>query len=307
MNGVSVVMYHYVRPLEDTAYPRIRGLTTTGFDRQLDWLQAHTQLVSMDEFLLMLEAGEAPDRPTALLTFDDGLRDHVHFVVPRLIDRGIRGAFYVPSSPVLDHRLLDVQRIHFILASVPDAEVPRLLQRCMPYARDHLTAERWSELRQEVKASRFDTEDVILLKRLLQRELPRDARRELTAELFRTYVSADEASFAAELYLSMSDLREMQDAGMHIGSHADSHEWLTNLGPDAQERELVRSLELLRSIGAHDRWTLAYPYGAFNEHTLDVASGLGCAAAFTTTVGPAPMHLDRRLQMPRYDTNDFPQ
>ena len=306
-DGISVVMYHYVRPIEGSSFSGIRGLRIEAFERQLDWLQEHFHIASMAEFLDCLDRQSAPPRPTALLTFDDGLRDHITHVLPRLVERGLTASFYVSSSAVLDQTVLDVHRIQFLLASIDDQVVTELVQEIAVLARGHLDEGRWAMLQDEARTSRFDTADVILLKRLLQRELPRDLRRRLTQELFRAYVSADEVAFAEDLYLGMTDLRRLRDAGMHVGSHADTHEWLTNLTADEQSDELVRSLDVLDALGVAVDWTLAYPYGSNDERTLSTARRLGCRAAFTTAVGPAPMLEDRRLSLPRYDTNDFPQ
>jgi peptidoglycan/xylan/chitin deacetylase (PgdA/CDA1 family) len=305
--GVDVVMYHYVRPLERTEYPRIRGLHTDAFERQLDWLTANYRILTMPEFLALFEDPTPPREPTALLTFDDGFRDHVEYVLPALRRRGLTGAFYVPSKPVLEHVLLDVHRIQFILASVAESDVPRLLDTCLPHADTWVPEERMRAIRAEAKASRYDAEDVIVFKRLLQRELPRDVRAELAAELFHEWVSDDESAFARQLYLDESDLRQMTDAGMHIGSHAHSHEWLQSLSATDQEDELRRSLDLLARHASSEEWTLAYPYGDFDDRTIAVAEHLGCAAAFTTIVGSAPNDPTQRLRLPRFDTNDFPQ
>lgn len=311
-HGVEVVMYHYVRPIDRTAFPRIRGLHTDGFERQLDWLQENTRIIGIDEFLALLAAGTAPSERTSLLTFDDGFRDHVDFVLPALERRGLTGAFYVPSAAVLEAELLDVHRIQFILASIDESDVETLIARCRDAIASYLPPQRMGELQAESRKSRFDTENVIVLKRLLQRELPRAVRRALTAELFADYVSTDEAAFSRELYLNESDLRHLVDAGMHVGSHAHSHEWLPFLPAAEQEMELRRSHELLDSIGAGSEWTLAYPYGHFDPSTLDIAHRLHCAAAFTTRVGPVNIGAGdfdsmSRLELPRYDTNDFPQ
>lgn len=307
---VDVVMYHYVRPLEHTEYPRIKGLHTDSFERQLDWLQANSRVISMAEFLMMLDEGERPAEPTTLLTFDDGLRDHVNYVLPTLQRRGLSGSFYVPSAPIVDHELLDVHRIQFILASVDtddESVIADLLEFCRPWTEVHVSANRLEELRAEARASRFDSEGIILVKRLLQRELPREVRRQVTGELFARYVTTDEADFAQSLYLSVAELELMLDAGMHIGSHAHTHEWLTFLSKVEQEAELSRCLALLASIGAGDQWTMAYPYGHCNDTTIEVATSLSCAAAFTTQVGGTAVPASDRLRLARYDTNDFPQ
>ena len=40
-NDLIFVMYHYVREVQKSKYPNIKGLETTGFVRQLDYLNAN--------------------------------------------------------------------------------------------------------------------------------------------------------------------------------------------------------------------------------------------------------------------------
>jgi len=92
-------MYHYVRPLAQSAYPRIKGLDTALFDAQLDYLAHYYEPVTMENVLGALKGKtELPER-AVLLSFDDGYRDHYEEVFPRLEKRGFKGAFYPPQQP----------------------------------------------------------------------------------------------------------------------------------------------------------------------------------------------------------------
>ena len=53
---------------------------------------------------------------------------------------------------------------------------------------------------------RYDTREVVLIKRLLQRELPKAARSEIVRRLFDEHVTSDESAFACELYMSPDQL-----------------------------------------------------------------------------------------------------
>ena len=53
------------------------------------------------------------------MTFDDGYLDHFVNVFPVLFDEKLQGSFYPPLAPVRERKLLDVNRVHFILASSP--------------------------------------------------------------------------------------------------------------------------------------------------------------------------------------------
>ena len=57
-----------------------------------------------------------------LLTFDDGLIDHYISVFPLLDKHGIQGCFYPSNMPIEESKVLDVHKIQFILAAVPDVK-----------------------------------------------------------------------------------------------------------------------------------------------------------------------------------------
>ena len=106
------VMYHYVRPAAD-GLPYFPYLSLADFERQLDDFASDYGFVDRDAFVRWAEGGPAPDG--VLLTFDDGLRDHVDYVLPALQARGLFGLFYVSSGPAITGRILDVHKVHLAL------------------------------------------------------------------------------------------------------------------------------------------------------------------------------------------------
>jgi peptidoglycan/xylan/chitin deacetylase (PgdA/CDA1 family) len=142
---------------------------------------------------------------------------------------------------------------------------------------------------------------------MLQRELPEAVRGAIADRLFREFVTADEAAFARELYMSLEQMREMAAAGMYFGSHGYNHAWLNRMSPNEQEIEIDRGLEFLRDIGAStDRWMMNYPYGGWNDSLLEILRRKGCVAALSTRVGEADLDRDDPLLLPRLNTNDLP-
>ena len=105
-------MYHYVRPAED-GLPYFPYLSLADFERQLDDFASDYGFVDRDAFIRWAEGGPAP--AGVLLTFDDGLRDHVDYVLPALQARGLFGLFYVSSGPAVTGRILDVHKVHLAL------------------------------------------------------------------------------------------------------------------------------------------------------------------------------------------------
>ena len=121
--------------------------------------------------------------------------------------------------------------------------------------------------------SRFDSSEVVYVKRMLQTGLPAGDREALAHEFFAEQVSTDETAFTEELYVRPDELRLRRSVGMHIGSHGHSHHWMSHATAQEQTCDLARSVELLELVGVDTSQgcTLAYPYGDCDETTIDAA------------------------------------
>jgi peptidoglycan/xylan/chitin deacetylase (PgdA/CDA1 family) len=85
--------------------------------------------------------------------------------------------------------------------------------------------------------------------------------------------------------LQPSMLREMHAAGMHIGSHAMTHRFLTTLAAHEEEDELARSKELLeRNVGTPIDY-FAPPGGRWSQRTAETLRRLSYRAVATSAFG----------------------
>ena len=307
---LTVVMYHYVRDLERSPFPRIKGLTLEKFRGQLAYLARHYTFVRIEEVLAALR-GEARDFPqrAVLLTFDDGYSDHYRHVYPLLDARGIQGCFFPPVGALRGGAVLDVNKIQFSLAACED--VGEIAAHCLKRI-EELHGEYDLEppahyLAAYAHATRMDDAQTIFVKRLLQRGLPEAARARIAAEIFRRFVTADEAAFAEELYLTPAQVRAMRRAGMYFGAHGVTHRWLDSLDEPGQREEISGSRELLTELGyGEGERVISYPSGGFNDITLKVVREAGFSAGFTVEVRVAEMGREAPLTIPRLDTVDLP-
>jgi peptidoglycan/xylan/chitin deacetylase (PgdA/CDA1 family) len=307
---VTIVMYHYVRDLMRSRYPKIKGLSLARFRRQLDYIESHYTPITVEKLCAALgaERQDLPPNPI-LLTFDDGYSDHFVNVFPLLDARGIQGCFFPPAQAVLEHTVLDVNKIHFVLAAVSDAAtlLDEAFASLAEFRSQYVLKTRDAYLQAVAGEHRYDTREVTLLKRLLQRELPERVRAEIVRRLFAKYVTSDEAAFACELYMSVDQIACLRRHGMHIGSHGYAHAWLNHVSPEAQATEIDRSLDFLQMLGiGKGEWTMCYPYGGFNDSLLEILRDRRSRLGFTVEARVADLDLDDRLTLPRVDTNDLP-
>lgn len=309
MTALTIVTYHYVRDLAASAYPRLAACDSARFERQLDHIAAHHNVVGQDAVLAALdEARPLPQNP-CLLTFDDGYRDHARVCAPALARRGWSGIFFPAASASGDRRLLEVNKIQFVLAANDDrAALRRELIALIGEHGDEGTptvAELDAAWR---KTGRWDDADTVFFKRVLQQGLQPGLRDMLADILFRRHVSQDEAGFADELYLDRADMAAMSAAGMAFGSHGSRHVRLPLLDDETLADDLDRSLDFLRGAGIDlaAGWSLCYPHGAQDARVRAVAAKRGCRLGVTIEARIATIGVDDPLALPRLDTNDLP-
>lgn len=296
-------MYHYVRDLKNTKYPDIKGLNTNLFIEQIEYFKKNYNYISTHD---LIDNNSLPDNPI-LLTFDDGYLDHYITVYPILKEMNISGCFFPIVNASKNRKVLDVNKIHFILASVKNKEIiVNEIDNYILKSSNNYNLKKLKEYKNNIPKSRFDTEDVMYIKCMLQRKLPIDLRNELSEILFEKYVSESEEEFASTLYTTTEQLQEMYNNGMSIGAHGYLHNWLANISDSKQEFEINESVKFLNDIGVKsNERIMSYPYGSYNDNTLMLMDKYDFKLGFTTKVDKA--YLDKPLELSRFDTNDFPK
>jgi peptidoglycan/xylan/chitin deacetylase (PgdA/CDA1 family) len=212
---------------------------------------------------------------------------------------------YCCSAPFLERTMLNVHRVHLLQAK--------------------LGLERFRQAFEELLASRppvaiqpsthpgllglypYDDEATRRFKRLLNFDLPYHELDPVLRILFEQFIGQDD-DIAPRLYLSASDLRQCQDAGLEIGVHGHSHRVLSRLSEDEQRVELGTCVDYLRQTFGLSEIHASYPYGidgSWNDATKRVAASLRLASASTKVRAiTKPSDLRARWELPRYDVRD---
>jgi peptidoglycan/xylan/chitin deacetylase (PgdA/CDA1 family) len=110
--------------------------------------------------------------------------------------------------------------------------------------------------------------------------------------LSRRFNCWDEAPALRAPLLDAGELREVEEAGMEIGSHTITHPWLTRAGAAQLADELARSREILASIVARPLPVLAYPYGDVDARVKEAVGAAGYSAALAVNSGPLEIGAD---------------
>ena len=301
-------MYHYVRDLEHSRYPRIKGLDIARFRKQIEYLKQNITVITMEELNCACNNQYKLPQQAVLLTFDDGYLDHYTSVFPILKAENLQGSFFISGKTLKEHVLLDVNKIHYILAATQiDALLPSVL-KCMDYYRgsEYEYPDNDTLFNEYASGNRFDSKETIFVKRMLQTALPEKVRSKICDDLFKKYVGISEDKLAGELYLTSDQIRLMKEEGMYIGLHGYNHYWLGRLSEEEMQKDIRRALDVMSEYIDAKNWVMNYPYGSYNEALLQYISSAGCKLGLTTQVKVADLSECSSLTIPRLDTNDFP-
>lgn len=285
-------MYHDIRDFSNTDYKsRIElksFLTVDQFRSQLDYLIKNYRIISTND---LLDSDNVCDDKCAILTFDDGLKDHYE-VASILSDHNIKGTFLIPTVAIKDRLVIKSHKIQFILASENEMV---LVDRIFDYFN-------LSPLRSQVMWNKFSwskwkdnwwTPEMVFITNILRNH---EMGTQITDELFADLVTKDEEDFCGDFYLTESQVGDLVSSGMEVGGHGYLSESLTLLD---QEGDIPKSLEYIKSFHNNDL-VFSYPNGEYNDKTLSLMAQYGCKFSYTT-VSKSITKDFKNLEIPRFD------
>ena len=302
---ILAINFHYVRP-QDHRYPGLHRRSPIDFSSQLDALMGLGELISPKrlENILLHPDDRHPERGF-VLTFDDGLKDHIQHVAPELNRRQWQAFFFVNTAS-WQGEMLDVHRLQLLNASVP---FPKLYGAFIKWLRETDQSLDPSQIPLETvrQAYAYDEDRVALFKYCINFEMSPQTREELLRELSSQFLG-DDTDHLPEFYLSKGDCRMLADMGHTIGSHSHRHRPLSLLSPEDCATDLAENAQSIdEAIGRRPTW-ISFPNGvldADDTHTLAACQQQGIRYGFTMNQGfiqPGANH----MTLNRVDTNDAP-
>ncbi len=299
---ISSVMYHYVRPIEDSS---LRYLALDDFKSQLDWLAGSVgDFISADQWE-KAKAGE--DIEGILLTFDDGLKDHIDHVLPILKAKGIFAIFFVSSSPLVSKNMLAVHLTHKLLSLGRSEEI-------LDFFKVQLPQSIWPKLHAGHAAKAYtkhlDLDTNVTIKKIVNYLFADFNLSEVLDSVSEKFVSTTLANLSKNWYMSDHDLKSIAAAGMKIGSHANTHRLLSILDNDEIYYELSQSKMVLEEMLGVNVDEFCYPYGGSHSYNDTVQKYLA-ELNYSVSHDVSPRRISKedfllKYALPRFNCNELP-
>jgi hypothetical protein len=202
--------------------------------------------------------------------------------------------------------LLDVNKIQLILAKKNNKE--KLLDRIFYYIKKYMGKSIDDfDINSIDLSSKFDSKNAILIKRLLQYYLNKNIRKIIINNVFEETFENSNKNIFNNFYLNLQNAQEMFNDGMTFGVHGYNHYWMNYLNKNQQEKEIRLSINFLKKKKLlNQNVSVCYPYGGYNNDTLNIVKNLKARFAVTTKVGSFNReNFNKIYEICRYDCNDF--
>jgi len=248
------------------------------FDQQLEVMAQKFEFILGKDLLAISDDSSALENKI-WLTFDDGYRDCVDYVLPSLLKRKATATIFLPTEAIFERKLLDVTKIHLLLSSTESVgDIISASRQCYSDANfENVVGKSFDQLYEEYGVPNiYNDSDNHFIKNLFQKLAPIEVRKQFLDHVFKFFVSRSESSWVDELYMSPDDVSYLTENGIEFGTHGHSHEWLANLSAEDQATELSKSFQFLDAVtDSRTNRLIAYPFGSYSETTLNIARSLG--------------------------------
>jgi peptidoglycan/xylan/chitin deacetylase (PgdA/CDA1 family) len=262
------------------------------FREQMALLKRRFNPVRFSEVIAAFEHGRPLPPQPVIVTFDDGYDDNYHVAFPILRELGVPAMFFVSTGHIdsglaysYDWFVHMICRTRADRLNIEPLKFDEVLPASRPQRRAVATA-----LLDRLKWLAADVQEGIIKRLEHEWSMPR-AKGHADCRPMR-----------------WEQLREMQSAGMEVGSHGMWHNMLAKLPLDAMRTEVVGSREaLMRELGVPTD-VISYPVGgldAYDDHVIRIATEagykLGCSYISGTSPVPRQAQFElRRLPVERH-------
>jgi len=296
--SAAIVTYHGVLPetyRSTDSFVDNTLLSIGSFRSQLKLLKKHYNLISPEHFLRWLKGSEQLPGRALLLTCDDGLLNNLTVMLPVLQEERSQCLFFVTGQSTENRpAMLWYVELYLILmaarGTARKVDCGSIVVR-EPGADVSARRAEWQRLMNEL--SRLGIEERCNVLDRVAESWGLDCS-------WKQRFLDDPVVRQRFQLLRPSEVNQLADAGMTIGSHTMSHPILSTQPAEFAQSEIANCRQKLEQCTGRAVWALAYPFGnaaAVGNRELDLARAAGYDCAFMNV--PGDLQTARRFALPR--------
>ena len=291
-------MYHYIRDI-DKKYPYLNILNKKIFLSQIKKFLKLGIIKSYDEIFV--------NNSKFLLTFDDGLKDHL-YAAEILKKNNCIGVFFIPTDPIKNNNILDVHKTHLIIGKFKGKDVMNELDK---YLKKKKLKNFFNNYEEEKYLDAYQKHNDEFFKLKFKKIMNYYGNIELKKKALNYLLKIFDVDMKAEdYYLNEKEIKYLSSINMVIGSHTVNHTLLSRLNYKKQFDELEKSKLFLEKLIKREVSTFCYPYGgtsSYNNTTHKILKKLKYKLAFSVKDKSITLNdiKNNPFELPRFDCKCF--
>ena len=296
----KVIMYHYIRSF-DKRFPYFKFLDLKDFQKKIKFFSKNKEFIKLDDDL-----NKEYYKNKYLLTFDDGLKEHLE-VAKFLNKRNISALFFISGLPIEKKEFLPIHKIHLIFGKLNSSEILDIFKKFkIKFNQKNIFSFFKKQKNFLGKAKNTEEEDKkIFLKTFLNNIDQKN--KTIVNNIFNHCISKkNQKKIFKNYYMNSNDILELDKLGMKIGGHSYHHRVLSTLTYGQQKKDINNTTKILSQIIKKKIKYFCYPYGGlkvFNQKTFDI---LEQEIEWSFNVESKDWSKrSNRLLVPRFDCNEF--
>jgi peptidoglycan/xylan/chitin deacetylase (PgdA/CDA1 family) len=261
-----IVVYHRFSENGDRLATSARALR-----EQLEYLKTYYRILPLSEVASYFREGKKLPSRVAAITVDDGYRDFFEIAFPILREYEVPASVFVATDFIDQRTWLWTDKLRYLTSRAATETLEATIND------------------RALRIALGDTESRLVAASVVNSELkqiPDEAKEDMITRIASSlnvplpYVPPGEFS-----PLTWEQVREMDAAGVEVGSHTMTHPILTNISRDRLRRELNESRFRLEEVLCRNVDLFCYPNGDYDPMVSEEVKRAGYTCAVTSRHG----------------------
>jgi len=295
------IMYHYVQNF-NKEFKNLNTLSFQNFKKQISYFKRNFYFFDVHKIFQL----SCLNKNNIFLTFDDGLKCHYN-VAKYLNDQKLNAIFFIPSLDFKNRTILNVHKIHIILATQkPELVLDKLKKLGIE---KYINKKNIKMFKNKLYKNQNNLSKYLIVKKILNFYLDKEKQNKFVADIFYSFFNREkEKKMFSNFYLSKNEIKKMIKMNMLIGGHSNSHRLLTLLQKEEIKNEINSTKKFLFELGLK-KHIFSYPYGgkkSYNKITIKLLKFFNFKFSFCVNSRDiTKKDLVKKFHLPRYNCNEF--
>ena len=295
-------MYHYIRSF-NKLFPYFNFLHFNDFKKQNNFFSKQKSFVKINDNL-----EEELNKNHYLLTFDDGLKEHLK-IAKYLKKKNILGFFFIPTYQLEKSDFLPIHKIHLLFGKYNSNKIINIFKKFnIEINYDKKIFSTFNKQKFFLNKKKILTEnDIKIYLKTILNNLDQENSEIVSIIFDYCFTKKKQKQIFKKFYMNSKDIIILEKLGMKIGSHTHEHKVLSKMSHNKQLKDISKSIDILQNIIKKKINYFCYPYGGFkvfNLDTLNILKRKKIVYSFNVE-SKNWSKKSNNLCVPRYDCNEF--